>query len=149
MGSSFYNMHVQVVFSTKYRKKTLIGNREALFREFEELLAMNDCIPLAVNAMEEHVHLLFKLGKKKLLSEVIRNVKAYSSKAISEKKMFPKFHGWQTGYAAFTYSRWDLNKLINYVKNQEAHHRKKTFEEEFLKLLNDEQIKYDDRFVFD
>ncbi len=149
MASSFYNMHIQVVFSTKNRERTLIGKRDVLFNKFEQLLAMNDCIPLAVNGMEEHIHLLFKLGKKQTLVSVIRNVKAYSSQFISEKKLFPLFEGWQTGYAAFTYSRWDLEKMINYVKGQEEHHRKKTFEEEYIELLEEEQVNYDMKYVFD
>lgn len=149
MASSFYNMTVQVVFSTKNREKTLLGDRSVLFTKFEQLLAMNDCIPLAVNGMEEHIHLLFKLGKKQTLVSVIRNVKAYSSQFISEKKLFPHFKGWQTGYAAFTYSRWDLEKMINYVKGQEGHHRKKTFEEEYIELLEEEQVNFDIKYVFD
>ena len=149
MGSSFYNLHIQVVFTTKYRKRTLIGDRKLLFARFESLLAMNDCIPLAVNGMEEHVHLFFKLGKKQSLVSVVRNVKAYSSKYISEEGLFPGFQGWQNGYAAFSYSRWDLEKMINYVNGQEEHHRKRTFEEEYLKLLDEEKLNYDLKYVFD
>lgn len=149
MGSSFYNIHIQVVFGTKHRKPTLIGKRIALFKKFDNLLAMNDCIPLAINGIEDHVHLLFKLGKKQSLVEVIRNVKTYSSKYLSEEKLFPEFEGWQTGYGAFSYSRWDIDKIINYVNNQEEHHRKISFEGEYIKMLEEAKLEYDLRYLFD
>jgi REP element-mobilizing transposase RayT len=81
------------------------------------------------------------------LSSLIKDIKLSSSLFIKEQKLFDKFSGWQEGYGAFTLNQREKNKLIDYVKNQENHHYQKTFEEEYVTLLNENEIVFDEKYM--
>lgn len=88
-----------------------------------------------------------KFGQKTLNPEFfVRDIKTASSVWIKDSGDFPNFIGWADGYAAFTYSYWDKDKLINYINNQEAHHKTETFETEFRRILEEQHIKIDERY---
>ena len=96
--------------------------------------------------MENHLHILTDLHPSFALADVIRDIKAYSSKWMKDSCLFPDFNGWAEGYAAITCSIMNVNKLIEYIKNQQEHHRKKSFEEEYRRLLMESGISIDERF---
>ncbi len=98
--------------------------------------------------MPDHVHLVLKLIADVSVAEIVRLVKANSSKWINDNDTIRSF-AWQTGYAAFTVSESQLPKLRTYVTHQEAHHRQRTFQEEVLQLLQRHNIEYDERYVWD
>lgn len=103
---------------------------------------------LAINGMPDHVHILIGLRPSQSISDLMQDVKGNSSKWINEKRFVRGKFSWQEGYGAFSYSKPELPNLIHYINNQQEHHRKKTFNEEYLDLLKEFGIDYDDRYVF-
>lgn len=96
--------------------------------------------------MEEHIHILTDLHPSIALADFVRDIKTASSVWLKDSGHYPNFVGWADGYAALTYSNWDKEKLINYVKNQEGHHKTETFEAEFRRLLDEHHIEIDERY---
>ena len=134
----------QIVFSTKNREKVLIKeNREKLYRYIWGILKSKDCILYQINAVEDHIHIATHIHPSVSLSSVIKDIKVASSKWIKEENVFPDFQSWQKGYGAFTYSLSGKKNLINYIKNQENHHKVISFKEEYIKLLKEFDIVFD------
>ena len=105
--------------------------------------------PLAIYAMPDHLHLLVGLHPEQSISELMREVKSDSSNFINDKEWLPqKFH-WQEGYGAFSYSKSQLDKVVNYVLNQPLHHRKKTFNQEYIDFLKKFEIDYNEKYLFE
>ena len=98
--------------------------------------------------MPDHVHLLFGLRPAQSLSDLMKDIKGSSSKWINEKRFVRGKFSWQEGYGAFSYSKAELPNVLSYIDNQQIHHRKKTFTEEYLEMLNEFEIEYDERYVF-
>ena len=104
---------------------------------------------MAVNGYKDHVHLLFELHPTKSVSDVMEIVKSNSSRWINELHIFPgKFH-WQKGFGAFSYSRSQRNNVIQYIINQQRHHKAKTFREEYLHLLDEFDMQYNPEYLFE
>jgi putative transposase len=113
------------------------------------ILKNNNAFPLAVGGYTDHVHVFFELPPNLNISDLMRDLKANSSKWINENKFVKgKFH-WQEGYGAFSYSRSQRHQVINYIINQEKHHSKKTFREEYLELLRNFEIEFKEEYVFE
>jgi len=98
--------------------------------------------------MPDHIHVLVGLRPAQSIADLIQDVKGYSSKWINDKKYVQGKFSWQEGYGAFSYSKSELPNVITYINNQQEHHKRKTFTEEYLELLKKFEIDYDDRFVF-
>lgn len=131
----------QVVFSTKYRAKTLLKeNRERLFAYMAQIIINRKCFVYAVGGIEDHVHLVFELHRSVALADVVKAVKVGSSFFIKQENLFPDFQAWQEGYGAFTYSAEAKENLIKYVQNQEQHHQKISPRSELLALLKRHQV---------
>ena len=147
--STYTQILYQIVFTTKNREKTLNqANRVDLYKFIWGLLKNKKCHLYAVGGVEEHIHLLISLHPSIALSDLVKDIKISASKNIKENKMFPNFTYWQEGYSAFTYSIEAKETLILYIKNQETHHKKISFKEEYLKLLNEFNINYDEKYLF-
>ncbi|HNR06659.1 MAG TPA: IS200/IS605 family transposase [Saprospiraceae bacterium] len=137
-----------IVFSTKYRERTLHADgRPALFRYITAILKNKKCHMYRINGVEDHLHMLMDLHPSTSLSDLIKDIKLASSKFIKENKLFPSFGGWQDGYGAFTCSYREKDALIAYVNNQERHHQKKSSMEEFIEFLNDAGVEYDEKYL--
>jgi REP element-mobilizing transposase RayT len=100
---------------------------------------------LAINGMPDHIHMLFGYRDTQLIPELIQYVKGYSSKWINENRFCPGQFRWQEGYGGFAVARQDLDR---YIKGQEAHHNKISFREEFLRILKEQQIEFDEKYLF-
>lgn len=146
--STYTQIIYQIVFSTKNRKKVMLKtNREELYGYIVGLLENKKCHSYRINGVEDHIHILTHLHPSVSLSDLVKDIKMATSKFIKEKNMFPDFDGWQAGYGAFTYSIREKDILINYIINQEEHHRKKTFREEYLTLLKEHEITFDEKYL--
>ncbi len=108
-----------------------------------------DCSPIIIGGAEDHVHILCKLAKTRSISSVIENVKKKSSKWIKIKGVEYKGFYWQNGYGVFSIGKSQVNTLKEYIQNQEEHHRKKSFKEEFLEILSRYDVEYDERYLWD
>jgi len=147
--STYTQIIYQIVFSTKNRKMTLTASkRDELYKYISGIFQNKKCHLYRIGGVEDHIHILFHLHPTIALSELVKDIKMASSDFIKRNQVFIGFNGWQEGYGAFTYSIKEKDILIEYIKNQEEHHRKNGFKEEYLKLLNQNEINYDEKYVF-
>ncbi len=150
MANTYTQMNTHAVFSVKGRENYLTKNfREELFKYITGILNSTNQFSLAVNGYQDHVHIFFELNPTTALSDVIRIVKTNSSKWINKNRFVKGKFEWQVGYGAFSYSKSQRNRVIQYIINQEEHHTKKTFRYEYLNLLKKFEIEFDDHYVFE
>jgi putative transposase len=149
MGSTLTTVNIHYVFSTKNRDKHIDKNiRGRLWAYMGGIAKQNKMVGHAIGGTEDHVHLLITIPADLSPSRAIQLIKGGSSKWIHEE--FPdksKFY-WQEGYAAFSVSVGKFEQTIEYIKNQEEHHRKKTFEEEYIEFLKMSGIEFDERYIY-
>lgn len=146
--STYTQILYQIVFSTKYRERTLSPeNRSNLYAYISGILQNKKCHPYKIGGVEDHIHIVTHLHPSIALAGLVKDIKLASTVFIKSENLFPNFNGWQDGYGAFTYSIAAKENLINYVKNQEEHHREKTFIEEYIKLLNEHDIVFDEKYL--
>ncbi len=146
--STYTQILYQIVFSTKYREPILIKpNREALFKYIWGVIKNKNCHLYRINGVEDHIHILTHLHPAVSLASLVKDIKVSSSLYIKEHQLFNGFTNWQSGYGAFTYSIKEKNRVINYIKNQEEHHRKKTFREEYIDLLKEHGVDFDEKYL--
>jgi putative transposase len=148
MAQSFTNLIYHIVFSTKDRQPQIIeAHQSRLYDYIGGTIRGLGGISLAINGMEDHVHLLAKLRPDKALSDVLRDLKANASGWMHD--VFPdlKDFSWQRGYGAFTVSQSNVEKVQDYIARQKEHHLKKSFRDEFVEFLEANGIEYDDRYL--
>ena len=150
MANTYTQLYFHIVFAVKGRSNYISENwKSELYKYISGIIANKDQKLMIVNGVPNHIHLLIGTKPNCNLSDLIRDIKANSSKWINEKK-FTNFHfEWQTGFGAFTVSQSGVPKAIEYIKNQEEHHRKKTFKEEYVEFLKAYQIDFKDEYLFD
>ncbi|MCG3167770.1 MAG: hypothetical protein POELPBGB_03565 [Bacteroidia bacterium] len=150
MANTYSQLNVHCVFAVKGRENCITQNfRDELHRYMSGILANDGSFPLAVNGWLDHVHVFFELPPSMSVSEQMRMLKATSSKWINDNKFVKGKFSWQEGYGAFSYSRSQRNSVINYIINQEEHHKKHSFREEYLGLLKKFEIPFEDNYLFE
>lgn len=138
----------QIVIGTRYREKVLTkNNREELFKFINGILQNKKCVLYQVNGVEDHIHIVTHIHPTVALASLVKDIKLACSLFIKENNLFPHFRGWQDGYGAFTYSLKEKDRLIAYVQNQEEHHKRKTFLDEYKKLLETHTIKFEEKYL--
>jgi putative transposase len=148
MPQSLSRVLIHMVFSTKNREPFLAPpHRDRAFEYLGGTLAALDCQPVIVGGMPDHVHLLFVLARTLPVSKVAEEVKKESSK-WAKTHVRPDFY-WQSGYGAFSVSPSVVETVKAYIRDQELHHRKRTFQDEFRELLRLHQVEWDERYVWD
>jgi len=145
--STYTQILYHLVFATKDRRPVLSDSRrDDLFKYISGVIKNHHCRPTWSDGVRDHVHFLMSVHPTVALAELVKDIKVASSLWVKENAVFPNFENWQDGYGAFTHSLRDQPDLITYLKGQEEHHRKVTFEEEYRKLLLDAGIKIDERY---
>jgi putative transposase len=146
VAHTYSRNHLHVVFSTKDRRNTIEKELQPrLWAYLAGICKNHEMIALMVGGTENHVHILFHLPPKLALAKAVLLLKANSSKWMSEQG---KDFSWQEGYGAFSVSASNLDQVTRYIQNQEAHHRKSGFEEEFRALLQKHGVDYNPKYVF-
>lgn len=150
MPQSLSRILIHLVFSTKNRERVLTSAIQAELHPYLAGTLDNILCPsLQVGGVEDHVHLLFGLSRTRTVAEVVETLKTSSSKWIKTKDAgLSDFH-WQSGYGAFSVSQSDTDAVVAYIRNQEQHHRKMTFQDEYRRLLERYQVAFDERYVWD
>ena len=147
---TFTQIYVQIVFAVKNREALLHSSfRERIFEYMGGILTEMKHKSLIVNGMPDHVHMLIGLNPNISISETVHSVKRSTSLLINNEKLCRVKFAWQEGYGAFTYGRSQLNDVYHYVKNQEKHHKRLSFKEEYVAFLKKFEVDYDERFLFD
>ncbi len=150
MANTYTQLLIHSVFAVKYRKAVLEKEwRQEVFGYIGASLEQMGHKCHIVNGVEDHVHLLFGMKPTLSISDTMRDIKANSSKWLNETgKLETRFH-WQDGYSAFAVSRTHKDAVYRYIQNQEAHHSKTTFRNEYLTLLKKNEIPFDERWIFE
>ncbi len=150
MANTYTQIYIQIVFTVKGRQNLILKeNREELHKFITGIVNNRNQKLLAVFAMPDHIHLLVSISPSISISDLVRDIKAGSSKFINEKGWINGKFSWQEGYGAFSYSRSSVDAVVKYILNQEEHHKKKTFKEEYLDFLQRFEIRYDPQYLFD
>ena len=150
MAQSLSKVYVHIIFSTKHRAPLIDDQvEEKLFAYLGGICKGLECNPVQVGGYKNHVHILCLLSKKVAQMKLLEEIKKQSSKWI--KTIGEKYSGfyWQDGYGIFSVNPAEVDKVKAYIKNQKTHHEKKTFKDEFRVLLNEHNIEYDERYVWD
>ena len=149
MANTYHQIYLQAVFAVKYRAAVLdIAWRNKLQGVIGNLINETGCKTIIVNGMEDHMHCFLGLKPVVSVSELMKTVEAKSSKYINDHKLTKERFEWQEGYGIFSYRQRDVDQIYNYVKNQQEHHQKKSFREEYLDLLKEFELTYDEQYIF-
>lgn len=148
-NATYSQIHIQLIFAVKFRD-ALIQNdwKVELYKYMTGIIQNNNHKLLSINGMPDHIHILIGLRPNQALSELVNQIKSNSSKWINDKRFLPVRFEWQKGYGAFSYGKSQIPVVINYINNQEIHHQKKSFKQEYLDFLNKFEIEYNQEYVF-
>jgi REP element-mobilizing transposase RayT len=150
MPQSFACLHYHLIFSTKSRAPRIVPDLQPrLYEYLGGILHNHGGVLVAAGGMPDHVHLLVGLSREMAVAEAVRAVKANSSKWIHGTFAEQREFAWQNGYGAFTVSYSHLGQVRQYLAGQAEHHRRMTFQEEFLAFLKRHEIEYDERYIWD
>jgi putative transposase len=149
MANTYTQLYVQIVFAVKGRQNLIRKqNKGELHQYITGIVQNKGAKMLAIHCMPDHTHLFIGFGSTLTISDLVRDVKANSTTFIKSKNWCKTF-AWQEGYGAFTYGQSQVKDVIDYVLNQEEHHRKRTFREEYLLFLKRFEVSYDPEYVFE
>ena len=146
----FTQLYVMLVFSPKYRESLLCKEiKGEVFSYISGIITNRKHKSIIINGVSDHIHILLGLNPNDKISDLVGCIKRDSSSFINEKKWFiNKFH-WQDGYGAFSYGKSQLETIYKYIANQESHHKKRTFREEYILLLKKFEVEYNEKYLFD
>lgn len=150
MAGTFSQLYVQIVFAVKGRENVIQKEfRTEVFEYIAGIIKGKDQKPIIVNGVGDHVHVFVGIRPSMSVSDLVRDIKNNSSNFINSKKFVKGKFSWQEGFGAFTYGQSQIDSVFKYISNQEAHHQKKTFKEEYIDMLAKFQVQYDERYLFD
>ena len=149
MANTYQQIYLQTVFAVKYRNAVIKKEwRPKLLGVIGNLINETNCKTIIVNGVEDHVHCFLGLRPVVSISELMKTVKAKSSKYINDHSLTPSRFEWQEGYGVFSYSQKDVDAVYKYIQHQEEHHKIQTFTEECLELLKEFKVEYDKQYIF-
>ena len=149
MANTYTQIHIHAVFAPKYRDAVLDKSwRPDLFRYITGIVQNYVHKMLQINGMDDHLHLFFGMRPTQALSKLMQQVKEDSTNWIKDNGLVRGKFLWQEGYGAFSYSKTQVPQVIKYIQEQEIHHAKKTFLEEYVAFLKAFEVEYDERFIF-
>ncbi len=150
MANTYSQIYIQIVFAVKGRQNLISKEkREELHKFITGIVTNREQKLLAIFAMPDHVHILVGMKPSISISDLVRDIKAGSSKFINDSKWINGKFNWQEGFGAFSYSKSNLDNVVKYILNQEEHHKNKTFKNEYLDFLEKFEIEYDEKYVFE
>jgi len=149
MAHSYTQLLYHIVFSTKERRPWLdAALRPRLFKYLAGAIRDEGGHAIRIDGVADHIHILCRLRQDKAISDIVRGIKANSSKWIHEKFAAIAQFGWQNGYAAFSVSHSQAERVERYIARQESHHRRLSFQDEFVELLRRHGIEFDERYLW-
>ncbi len=149
MANTFSQIHIQFVFAVKYRQCLIQQTWKAeLYKYITGIVQKHNHKMLAINGVSDHVHIFIGMRPTQSVSDLMQDVKGSSSKWINEQKFTTHKFEWQEGYGAFSYSLSQVKNVISYINNQEAHHARQSFKEEYITFLQKFDIAFDERYIF-
>ncbi|MBS1518100.1 MAG: IS200/IS605 family transposase [Bacteroidetes bacterium] len=148
MGNTYTKLHIQLIFAVKYRRALIQKSwKDELYKYITGIIQSEKHKLMIINGVEDHIHILIGYRPHQALSDLLKIIKMRSSTWINERKFTNSRFAWQEGFAAFSYSHSDLKRVIRYIENQEEHHKKKKFTDEYKSLLKAFDVDYDDKYI--
>ena len=150
MQGTFHQIYIQVVFTVKGRENLITEkwNKE-LHKYISGIIKGKDQKSIIVNGMPDHIHAFIGLRPAMTISDLVRDIKNNSSNFINDRRWVKGKFSWQDGYGAFSYSHSHIDNVYQYILNQEEHHKKKTFKQEYIEFLKKFGIEYNEKYLFD
>jgi putative transposase len=149
MANTYTQIHIQMIFAVQNRVSIIRDTwKEELYRYITGIIQNQNHKVLAINGMPDHIHIFVGLRPTQSLSELMKDIKGDSSKWINQKGFVQGKFSWQEGYGAFSYSKSQVDTVIEYIKNQERHHKSRTFLEEYREFLRKFEVEFDERYIF-
>ncbi|MBL7839574.1 MAG: IS200/IS605 family transposase [Cyclobacteriaceae bacterium] len=150
MAGTFSQIYIQIVLAVKGRENLISKSwKDDLHKYISGIIKGKEQKPIIVNGMSDHLHVFVGLNPSMRVSDLVRDIKNNSSNFINDQKLVAGRFSWQEGYGAFSYSRADVRNVYNYILNQEEHHRKKTFKEEYEGLLKEFSVEFNKKYLFE
>lgn len=150
MPNTFSQIYLQFVFAVKHRQNLIPKeHKEELHKYITGLVQNRNAKMLAVHCMPDHVHLFVGIKPVVLISDFVKEIKVESNEFINQKQWVKGKFAWQEGYGVFSYSHSHIGRVVSYIKNQEEHHQKRKFKEEYTDLLKKFEISFDEKYLFD
>ncbi len=150
MAGTYSQIYIQVVFAVKGRQN-LISDKwsEELHKYITGIIAGKEQKSIIVNGVPDHIHAFIGLRPAMAIADLVRDIKNNSSNFINDRKFVQGKFSWQEGYGAFSYSHSHIQRVYNYILNQEQHHKKQTFREEYTDFLKIFNVTYDEKYLFE
>ena len=149
MANTYTQIHIQLVFAVQNRASLIKDSwKDEMYKYMTGIIQNKDHKMLQINSMPDHIHILIGLRPTQALAELVKVVKQESTNWINDQKFTPKKFNWQEGYGAFSYTKSDVPRVIKYIQNQENHHRKIKFLDEYVEMLKVHEIDYDEKYLF-
>jgi len=150
MPNTYTQIYIQIVFAVQGRANLISkNNREELHKYITGIVKNREQKMLSIFCMPDHTHLLVGIKPSVSISDLVRDIKSGSSNFINEQKWIQGKFNWQEGFGAFSYSRSQIDTVAKYILNQEEHHKKKTFKEEYIDFLQKFEVEYDEKYLFE
>ena len=149
MANTYTQIYIHVIFTVQGRQNLIDKKyKEELHKYIASIIRNKKQKLIAINSMPDHVHIFIGMKPSIALSDFVRDIKNNSSTFINEKRWVRGKFNWQEGFGAFSYGHSQIDAVVKYLQNQEAHHARRTFREEYLEMLNKFNVEYDDRYLF-
>ena len=150
MANTYSQSYFHLIFSPKNRQALIQKSwKNELEKYITGIVQNNKHKLLAIGSMPDHIHIFIGYNLNHRICDLVEEIKTSSNKWIKDNRLSTFKFEWQRGYGAFTHSHSQINTIIKYILNQEQHHKKKTFKEEYLEILRKNDIKYNDDYLFD
>ncbi len=150
MANTFSQIYIQTVFAVNGRLSLIHSEfKEELYKYITGIVRNQGQKLISINGMPDHVHILIGLKPAMALADLVREIKADSTNFINKQKWVHGKFNWQEGYGAFSYGHSQLDTIIRYIQNQEQHHKRSSFKNEYLTLLRKSDISFDEKYVFE
>ncbi len=149
MPNTYTQIHLHLIFAVQNRRSLIQNSWEGrLYEYITGIVQQHNHKMIIINGMPDHLHIVIGMRPTQSLSDLMQDIKGSSSKWINDNRLVAGKFQWQESYGAFSYGKSQLPKLIEYVKNQKEHHKKKTFVEEYKEFLTAFEVEYDERYIF-
>jgi putative transposase len=149
MANTYSQMYNQFVFAVKHRQGLIHPSwKDELYKYITGIVQNHGHKLLCINGMPDHVHIFVGMKPSQSVSDLLKEIKSSSSKWINERRLVLGRFEWQEGYGAFSYSRSQIHHVANYIQNQEIHHKSVSFRSEYISLLKEFEIEYNDKYIF-
>jgi len=150
MTGTYSQIYIQIVFAVKGRENLISKKwKDELYKYISGIITNKGQKSIIVNGVSDHIHIFIGLKPSMSISDIVRDAKNNSSNFINDKKFVKGKFSWQEGFGAFSYAHSQIENVYNYILNQEQHHHKNTFKEEYLKFLQDFNIEFNEKYLFE